>query len=127
MAETESVATDVDGDIASRLAIAVETAPPKVRPPTKEQQLREQRTQIAALRLKGYSLTEVAAMVGVSKDTLRKALSKKRKKATPMAANAARPKDDAKPTSMVSTKASPATLTVVPPGRKRKFPSNEDL
>jgi DNA-binding transcriptional MerR regulator len=41
---------------------------------TKTQQIREQRGKIAELRKKGYTLVDIAKMVGVSKDTLRQAL-----------------------------------------------------
>jgi hypothetical protein len=81
----------------------------------------------AALRLKGYSLNEVAAIVGVSKDTLRKALPPPKKAKKKMAAHETSPGNGPVASEETKLKTAPGQTLMVPPGRKRKFPSGDDL
>jgi lambda repressor-like predicted transcriptional regulator len=124
-------ATEPGLDIGAILDKALQAETPKGRPPTKTQQIREQRVKIAALRKKGYTLVDIAAMVGASKDTLRQALRTTKKTKKKMAARAAQPsasrttRDET--TAKTAAKVVPAKPNVVPLGRKRKFPSNDDL
>jgi lambda repressor-like predicted transcriptional regulator len=120
-------ATKTSLDIGAILDEALQAEKPKGRPPTKTQQIREQRVKIAALRKKGYTLVDIAAMVGVSKDTLRQAL--RTPKQTKRKATAHAPQLDSVRMSSDETKLKtvPVDPKVVPPGRKRKFPSSEDL
>jgi lambda repressor-like predicted transcriptional regulator len=67
-------ATETSLDMGAILDEALKAETPKGRSLTKTQQIREQRVKIAALRKKGYTLVDIAKMVGVSKDTLRQAL-----------------------------------------------------
>jgi lambda repressor-like predicted transcriptional regulator len=124
-------ATEPVLDVGAILDKALQAETPKGRPPTKTQQLREQRVKIAALRKKGYTLVDIAAMVGASKDTLRQALRTTKKTKKKMAAHAAQPsagRTTASETNATTTvKTTRAEPKAVPPGRKRRFPSSEDL
>jgi lambda repressor-like predicted transcriptional regulator len=120
-------ATEASLDIGAILDRALETAEPKGRRPTKTQQLREQRAKITALRAKGFTLVAIAEMVGASKDTLRQALRTPTKTKKKMAAHAARPRTGQGTTEAPSGDGTTVAPKVVLPGRKRKFPSGDDL
>jgi lambda repressor-like predicted transcriptional regulator len=111
-------------DMGAILDKALQAERPKERPPTKTQQLREQRVKIAALRKKGYTLVDIAAMVGASKDTLRQALRTTKKTKKTMAAGRTTTSETNATTTVKTTGVEPKTA---PPGRKRRFPSSEDL
>jgi lambda repressor-like predicted transcriptional regulator len=124
-------ATESSRDIGAILDEALQAEMLPGRQPTKTQQIREQRVKIAALRKKGYTLVNIAEMVGVSKDTLRQALitPKKTKKgiaAQTVPSEGVQTKDE-ETKAKTSVKAVVVVPKVVNPGRKRKYPSNEDL
>lgn len=81
MAESKK-ATETSLDMGAILDEALQDETFKGRRLTKTQQIREQRGKIAELRKRGYTLVDIAKMLGVSKDTLRQALlaAKKTKK-----------------------------------------------
>jgi predicted transcriptional regulator len=81
MAESRR-ATETSLDMGAILDEALQDETFKRRRLTKTQQIREQRGKIAELRKRGYTLVDIAKMLGVSKDTLRQALlaAKKTKK-----------------------------------------------
>jgi len=101
--------TETSLDMGAILDEALKDETPQGRRLTKTQQIREQRGKIAELRKRGYTLVDIAKMVGVSKDTLRQALlaPKKTKK---MATQT----DTEKPSQGANEKhAEPPTATVV--------------
>ena len=119
--------TETSLDIGAILDAALATKTPKGRRQTKTEQLREQRKKIAALRMKGFTLVEVAEMVGASKDTLRQALRKPTKTKKKTAANRAKPSTGQTTNSADEPGTASGVPRVVPPVRKRKFPSSDDL
>jgi DNA primase len=103
-------------DMGAILDEALKDETPKGRRLTKTQQIREQRGKIAELRKRGYTLVDIAAMVGVSKDTLRQALLVPKKTTTqtdakkqPQGANEkqAEPKSEPPTTTVVSSPPKP--------------------
>ena len=114
-------------DIGAILDAALATKTPKGRRQTKTEQLRQHREKIAALRMKGFTLVEVAEMVGASKDTLRQALRKPTKTKKKTAANSAQPSTGQTTKGADDPGTASGVTRVVPPGRKRKFPSSDDL
>ena len=92
---------------------------------TKTQQIREQRGKIAELRKRGYTLVDIAKMLGVSKDTLRQALlaPKKTKK---MAAQAdAEKQAQGSNEKQAEPKSEPPTATLVSPPPKPIMKPND--
>jgi lambda repressor-like predicted transcriptional regulator len=119
----EGTTTVVDLEAILDRAIASEAPPP--RPQTKTEQLRGLRDKIAVLRAKGFTLVQVATMLGTSKDTLRQALrgpvKGKKKKAATIAQQSAKPSKAAAHDEEPVPKVRKAT----PQGGNSGFPSND--
>jgi hypothetical protein len=108
---------------------ALEMPQPKGRPPTKTEQLRQRREKLVRLQGEGYTELELAKMLGVSKDTLRKALYGDRgakAKKVPRTAHSTRAKVQPETTSTRATETKKvAGSKGTPRDDHKEFPTND--